>query len=289
MTNTILISYPSGGFGHFIYHALSCHGSNTYKFDHEFKFSSNGNSHSTKFYIKRYYKDPETFEYTVPDAQKISLILCDNGFLNDSLRKIKLRFPKDRIIRLFIDPVVRPAVYTTCVIKAMKSELLLENTNQIEQHWTDAETDYAKRENFTLFYHNWKFGWGPVDGEINVSIKELYLDPVNTISNLIKSIDCEVIDLDGLIALCNEWKHINRQYFEVYDLYTELETALENNTHMDISHVTDLHSQGYINYRLEKKFNITIPVFNYRDWFKNSDQIKDMVRKLHEEKYTSNI
>ena len=49
---------------------------------------------------------------------------------------------------------------------------------------------------------------------------------------------------------------------------------------IDLTEFTSLHDQGYINYRIEKKFNIVIPVYDYRNWFNSTNDIAEMVHKL---------
>lgn len=282
MSNIVLISYPSGGFGHFVYHALTCHGSNTFKTKQDFSFSKTGDSHSTQHYIQTYYKDPDKFEFVVPDQTKTCLILCDNGVNNDSYVKLRKTFPTEQIIRLVIDPDVRPVIYSTCVIKAMRTDIASENAKQVEINWDDSEQDYAKRENFTLMYHQWPYSWGPVDGVLNISIEQLYLDPVSTITDLIHILGDTVEDELGLDSLCAEWKRLNTHYFEPYELWKSIESALDSGINLNLSEVADLHTQGYINFRIEEKYKISIPVFDYRYWFEDTHSISRAVRQIHE-------
>ena len=274
----VLISYPSGGFGNFIFHALTTHADNTFKADNKFKFSLNGNSHSTKKYTA-VYKNFQQYTLIKPDPTKITLVLCDNGINDDSYTQIRNVFPTAEIVRLCIDESVRPVVYQTCIIKAQQSNLLSATDSHVNNNWSDAHEDYARRENFTLLYHNWPFNWNNSIDAINISIEQLIVDPVSTITNLIHSINCNVINLDDLISLCNKWKLANEKYFQIYYDWLKIEQALDNNESINISDISDIHNQGYINYCIEKKFNITIPVYNYKDWFKNTNDIKQLCEK----------
>lgn len=282
MSDVVLISYPSGGFGNFIFHALTCHSSNTFKTDQKFKFSNNGNSHSTIIYTNRYFKDPDTYLLEIPDPSKTTLVLCDNGLDNDSYNKIKQHLPAGKIVRLCIDPAVRPVVYQTYNIKAKCSTIENDISEHVLNNWGDSIHNYSVRENFTLLYHNWPFGWGPVNGVINVSIEKLYLDPVDTICSLIGDIGDTVINKIHLEELCMNWKAANKQYFEIYDQWNSIELSLDNRKVLSLRHITSLHDQGFINYCIEKKYKVTIPVYDYKDWFNDTESILTMVTKLNE-------
>ena len=97
----ILISYPSGGFGHFVYHALTEFANNTYKPDNkDFYFDALGTSHGTVKYIPVYFHDPEDYSYELPDTDLECLLLCDNGIDNDGYKKINEFFPRAKKIKI---------------------------------------------------------------------------------------------------------------------------------------------------------------------------------------------
>ena len=271
----ILISYPSGGFGNFLFHVLTEFADNTYKPDNSnFEFDLVGRSHQTIKYTKIYFHDRD-YTLLLPDTDKECLILCDNGINNDSYAKINTVFHGATIIRTVIDNSVRPIIYKTCVVKAQNSDTIKETKKQVNTNWIDSAKDYSIRENFTLFYHNWPFGWGPMDGCINISIEQLINSPVDTVVKLINAIKGNVLDLDlkSLTELCNNWIVSNQSYFKIYYDWQRINIALDQNRSIDLNNITDLHDQGYINYCLEKKFNYTIPVYDYRNWFQNTLEI----------------
>ena len=279
----ILISYPSGGFGNFIYYMLTEFSSNTYKVDNSnFNFNELGNSHKVNKYIPIWSKDPDYYTLPQINTDKKLLMLCDNGINNDSYEKIKSNIKFDKIVRLNIDYEIRPVIFTTCVIKAMNSDLYSTVADAIKQNWTDSNEDYAIRENFTLLYHNWPFNWSPVKDPtiINVSIKDLIDDPVNTLTVLIKSIGGEVILQRPFKYFCDKWYRANHNFFTIYYNWKDIENSLNSNNSLDLTHITDLHEQGYINYCIEKKYQITVPVYDYKNWFQNTNDIKEMVTAL---------
>jgi hypothetical protein len=146
---------------------------------------------------------------------------------------------------------------------------------------SESAEDYAIRENFTLFYHNWPFKWNTNESAINVSLEKLVTDPVITLIDLINKLDMTVVDHAGLAILCKKWLDANSSYFFVYHKANAIMQALDTKTNIDVSDVTELYQQGYINYCIEAKYHVTIPVYDYKDWFKSTNEIIAMIEKLH--------
>lgn len=280
----ILISYPSGGFGNFLYHVLTEHAAQTVKVDNKFNFNSTGNSHNTNKYTNTYFHEPELYipSITVEPGGNRIVVLCDNGIVNDSYTKVSKVFPNAVIVRAVIDTEIRPVIYQTCIVKAMESSPLEESRNHITTNWTDGNKDYAARENFTLLYHHWPFKWGEVSQKnvVNLSLKKLIDNPSDTILNLIRSIGMTPINDKGLTNLCCDWTSANKKYFKIYHQWKDIERSLITDTLLDLTDITDLHEQGYINYCLERMYNVIIPVYDYRDWFVNTTKIKEMIQCL---------
>ena len=288
--NVILISYPSGGFGNFLYYILSEFADQTIKISsNKLSFNELGDSHNAIKYTNTYFMDPIAYQPTIdldPKNNKI-LVLCDNGINNDQYNKLKPTFPNAKIIRTVIDLAVRPIVYQTCIIKAMRQNFNTEHATHIKNNWVDAIEDYAQRENFTLLYHNWSFGWGHDESVINVSLEKLILNPFNTIKDLISKLDMQLINENQLKTVLAEWYTANKKYFDVYFHSKLILTALKNKENIDISYITDLHEQGYINYCVEKEYNIIIPVYDYRDWFQSTKQLQEAINNINEENLIS--
>jgi hypothetical protein len=279
----VLISYPSGGFGNFLFHVLTEFSDNTHKPPlNQFEFGVNGNSHSTAKYTKIYFHAPDDYETDLPATDKKILILCDNGINNDSYSKIRTTFPTAPILRTVVCKSLRPVIYQTCIIKAKESDVIKENRQQVLDHWTDAVEDYAVRENFTLMYHNWNYGWQRSEepGVINVEIESMINDPVATFTDTIKQLGGRVVQPDQLVKLCQEWQQANSQYFKVYFDWIRINYALDHNESIDLTDITDLHQQGYLNYCIEYKYHVTIPVYTYRNWFQTTADIQEMISCL---------
>jgi hypothetical protein len=279
----ILVSYPAGGFGNFILHVLTEYTKETVKVDARFRFSTNGNSHSTNKYTNIYYHDPGTYipSISVDPKNNRILVLCDNGIINDSYDKLSIIFPNAQIVRVIIDDAVRPIIYKTCITKALLSDVLTETTNQVIDNWGVIE-DYAVRENFTLLYHQWPFHWNASskNNVINVSLENLINNPVDTISETATALGLTIRHKDKLTKFCNEWTMANKQYFEVYTDWAQIDRALTEQKSIPLTHITNIHDQGYINYCIERKFNVIIPVYDYKEWFSNTQEILDMVEKF---------
>lgn len=281
-TDIILVSYPSGGFGNFIYHALTEHAALTVKYSSKFSFSETGNSHGRAHYCNTYYKDPTSYlPSIINDCYGKILVLCDNGILNDSYHKINTVFPNATIVRLVIDKAARPVIYRTMIEKALESNLSVNAEPHIQTNWSDSNEDYATRENFTLMYHSWEYGWeyNTSQNIVNVPLLELITKPTECITKLINKLHDTVIHPARLQELCNTWLTANNKYFAVFYIWQKLNLALDNGTNYQLT-VTDLHDQGYLNYCIESKFNVIIPVYDYKDWFTSSTDIIEMIKCL---------
>lgn len=283
----ILISYPSGGFGNFIYYVLSTFALETVKTNqHNFEFNSAGDSHAAEKYTSIWYKNPINYAANTsidPENSHI-LVLCDNGINDDGYTYIRKVFTNAKLVRLTISDSVRPVIYKTCVYKAMQSDLFAENLSHIEKNWLDADKVYSQRENFTLMYHNWPFGWSDKTGDVNVDIENLIKFTKNTIIGLIDSLNLTACNLQKLDQVIENWHAANKKYFEIYQHAELIIQALKNKINISLEHITDLHDQGYINFLVEKHYNVIIPVYDYRNWFANTDQILNAIQSINEEK-----
>lgn len=287
----VLISYPSGGFGHFLFHILTGFCKETVKaYNTEFKFSEHGDSHATKLYTETFFKDPDEYFTEIAAPYSVGskiLVLCDNGINHDSYSKILKTFPNGTIVRTVIDYDIRPVIYQTCIVKAKKDDLLDTNSDHVKDHWTDSDEEYAIRENFTLLYQNWPFGWEPIDGVINFSLEGLITNPVSSIEWLSDKLNLTIQNREQLEDLCSEWVKTNKSFFAVYYNWQDISRALEANTDISLDHITNLHDQGYINHRIEQKYNVIIPVYDYRDWFKTTGDILKMVHNVQNKNFNS--
>jgi hypothetical protein len=281
----ILISYPSGGFGNFLYHVLTEHANQTVKIkNNNFEFSLTGNSHSTNKYNNVYQNNCDSYSsillLDVDITNKKILVLCDDGINNDSYDQHRQFFPNATIVRIIINPLVRPIVYQTCVVKAMQSTTLHETQSHVKKNWIELDEDFAVRENFTLLYHNWPFKWYKNDNCVNLDLEFLITNPFKSILWLLEQLKMQIINEHSLKQTLKKWLEKNSQYFQIYHDREKINSALDHNQHIDLTHITSLHDQGYINYWVEQKYNITIPVYDYKSWFKNTRELQTVIKKL---------
>ena len=106
------------------------------------------------------------------------------------------------------------------------------------------------------------------------------LNPVESLVELIVRLGFSPINVNKLKDLCDTWKIANQKYFQIYFEWQNINNALDSNTDYNLDSITSLNDQGYINYCIEKKYNVTIPVYDYRNWFKTTDEIVSMLKIL---------
>lgn len=136
--NIIVIMYPTGGYGNFLYKVLTDYLEHTVKIeDPDFTFSESGNSHKSKKYTEifdlgsaYYEKRLKTFSYdyrildeTVLDQiqmGKLIVVLADTGNLGDNVNFIRRYFPHAKIIRIYAESFKEKfIVWQNCVNKVL--------------------------------------------------------------------------------------------------------------------------------------------------------------------------
>lgn len=294
----ILISYPTGGFGNFIYHVLTEFADQTIKINNDhFNFSDLGNSHSTAQYTDSFWHEPDDY---VPKIQKgldihnkKILVRHDPGWelsAGPIYEKTNKIFPNATIIRTVVnDDIIGFLIYEIGLTKTTDKKIFVDIDNFIA-NWDQPKEDYAWREFYTLSYKELKSnkiflnltGWSAINEQrmVNLSLKDLINDPYNCLVNLIKTLGMTVIKQDSLRDLCAVWLEKHSAYFYRYKLWDTIRECIESEKNLDISHITDLQTQGYINYCVEEKFNIVIPPYDYKNWFQSTNEIKKMIGKI---------
>jgi hypothetical protein len=296
--NIILISYPPGGFGNFLYYVLTEFADDTVKISNNanFSFDKTGNSHLTIKYTRVYVHNSDYYNATLTqDADifnKRVLVLADHGDNNTDHDYVKTKsfFPNAQILRVCVDQNTRHIVRHAIIEKGAGKNYEEENLKHAEQHWGKTLTDADLRENYTLMFHHHASDniaqdlnqWNKVDCQnvINLCLADLIRDPVNCITDLIKQLKMQVVDSNRLKELCNQWQNKNKKYFSSFECWAQIQDSLNNNTNVSLSHVTSIYDQAYINYRLECLYNIVIPVYDYRHWFGDVFAINHMIDKL---------
>lgn len=280
--NIIAISYPPGGFGHFIYYVLTHYFKETVKVDDSaFAFSSTGDSHASRKYVPTWtprHTYTPNISTSINEHDRI-VVLCDHGWNHSSAQDIWKDFPNAHMIRMVIDTDAEPVIYHTYTNKTGNG---FDHAQHVITHWTEGAEAWAQRENFTLWYHSRPFAFGPIaDSQVvNLNISQLLTAPAENILSVGSELGLTAIDSNGLIDFCNEWLTSQQKYCNIFLMWHRITHALDNKINLDLSTVQDLHDQGYINYRIEQRYNLEIPVYDYRDWFADTDQMQEMIRLI---------
>lgn len=200
----ILITYPPGGFGNFVYHLLTEFAEQTVKPNNStFAFSKAGNSHSTKKYTVSYSHNPLMYrpyiDSDVDTVDKKILVLVDNEWHDNEYTKLREVFPNAKIVRMCSEPSIYPVV---CALVTAKTQGIDANLY--------CPPDYKGAGKFA-----------PIESAnvVNVAIRDFILDPVETFYKLTQGLGLTVINTKQLHTLIAEWRTTHRLYF--IDLYKE--------------------------------------------------------------------
>jgi hypothetical protein len=201
--NCIVIMYPTGGYGNFLYYLLSEHLESTVKSKSElWEFSSNGHSHQYPKHVEEFQlglcvanKNVKEFAYNynilnstaqeqIQQGKKF-LVLADVGNTGDNIKFLKRYFPKATIIRTFAESFdEKLIVWTNCMTKlnlplypgsimpkigvaqwANKSIEHIDDNDAVDCMLNFFQTDFDK---FGKFFNK------PVDNAINVPITSFF-------------------------------------------------------------------------------------------------------------------
>jgi hypothetical protein len=282
--NIIVIHYPPGGFGNFIFYILTEFANETVKSNNSnFKFGADGNSHLQKKYTNTYFHNPEVYipaiSKFVNTQDRIILVLSDNGFENESLDQQHVVFPNAKFIKVVLDDLSMAVCYKTLQVKAMLNPEF-GNGQEIIDHFGKNIVDYEIRKHYSTMYHNWTLKWNIGDpSAITLLLTDLISDTYNSLTNLISSLGLTLIKSTELKDLCSQWQEVHTDFFKIYHQWQEINSALDNNQNIILDKL-NLHDQGYINCCIEKKYSVTIPIYEYRNWFTSTEEIQEMLKCL---------
>lgn len=243
-SNCIVVMYPSGGYGNFLYYLISEHLESTVKSNNvDWKFDSTGNSHQypkhTESFLlgEAYYKGSlGTFDYQyritdqsiIPQISqgKHLVVLGDVGNKGDNVRFLKSYFPQSKIVRIFAETFLQKLiVWTNCmtktgpdlVSKVYPGSIL---TAQGIAAWANKDvddiTDSDAVDCMTYFFQT-DFGpYGkmfskPSPGVINLSVDNFFDSEriFQAVKYLAEELETTVIDQSKLRAIADEF--IRRQ------------------------------------------------------------------------------
>ena len=241
--NCILVMYPTGGYGNFLYCLLNEHLGSTVKLNHcnwSFKY---GNSHSYPKYTESFMLGEATWEGTLKSfsynynvlsaeaAEQINqdkqfVVLADVGNKGDNVKFLRRYFPNSKIVRVYAETFVEKLIlWTNCMTKStaqtrnslypgsiLTSEGIATWTNQPIDSITDSNAVDCMVNFFqTDFGIYGKMFSKPVADVVNVPIKSFF--SANSIHQAVEHVAVELgtqcTEQVKLTQLANEF--INQQ------------------------------------------------------------------------------
>jgi len=242
--NCVVIMYPTGGYGNFLYYLLSEHLANTVKIkQNNFEFSDSGNSHAVPKYteifwlgkyqverrLKEFKYDYGIEEQYLPQVEAGAkfLVLGDMGNLADNVVFLRRYFPNATIIRTYAESFDEKVIlWANCVNKAYnldhdpiyKDSLhtasgIAQFCNKRVDQITDQDAVDCMLNFFATDFDPFgRFFNSPVDGVINIPLhnfftKDSLLEMCLSIANQLNTHLIRVTDLADTID-----NFLNRQY-----------------------------------------------------------------------------
>ena len=264
------IHYPAGGFGHYMLQMSSLCFESVFCPQDTTDFSKDGNSHGYPEHCKIWFQlDPYEYVPNYDFGDKVAITLIDSGIHDDEHRH------KPNTIRMCIDTDAVSIVWQTCREKA--------NLGSLNEH---QGIDWEHREKYSLLYHNmhkdpsfYLNNFKPHRDCININISDLVFEPNRVVAILEKHFG--TCDQEKFNTLHNEWYSANAKYFRAQKLVNAVKISLAGGNDFEFEQDYSLHDQGYLIYWLERQYNIQeIPPWDYKDWFKNTQEVKDCLNSI---------
>ena len=241
--NAIVVMYPTGGYGNFLYMLLSNYLENTVKLPGHFEFSKTGNSHAVRRHVEPFclgdQKSNLHYTYSVnPEAEeqikqgKKFLVLGDMGNRGDNTNFLKRYFTNAAIVRVhaasFEEKLI---VWANCIFKAYRSEVdpiypgaLI--THKGIQAWAGRQdiTDQDAVDcmaNFFLqnFQPYGQYFNQPRDDVINVAIREFLSEDsiVAMVQRVANELSTQLINEADLRAMANRFISTQKSFMLLTD------------------------------------------------------------------------
>lgn len=272
------IHYPPGGFGHFILQMASICFDDVFCPQDYSSFDNNGNSHEYPLHVKMWYKSRPFDDKRYYDfGDKIGICLIDSGSHDHKHRDIP------NTVRMCIDRDAYSIVMQTCRDKAEQS-----TSNYKLSEFNFTGEPWEIREHYSLAYHYqdtdgidaWLQHWKPVEGCTNINVSDLFFNPVKVVRQLEPIYG--TCDWKKIHKLWQEFMPANEKYYRAQQLVNQVRHALQSGYDFEFTKEYSLHDQGYLTYWLERQYNIKeIPPYDYRNWFKNTQEIRTCLKLIH--------
>lgn len=235
--NCVVLMYPTGGYGNFLYYLLSVHLANTIDLNFKnFAFGKDGNSHNFPKYTEIFdltKKNLKEFKYTYNVADeympqiisgKKFLVLADVSNLGDNVRFLKKYFTQAKIIRTYAKSFEEKfLVWYNCISKTSIAEKIykdsLHTQSGIAQFVNKDENEITDLDAINCDLNFFKNNFAPfgnffnqeVDGAINVPISNFFNTEgiVDMCQTIAVNLNTQVVNLDQL--RCTADKFISLQ------------------------------------------------------------------------------
>lgn len=262
--------YPSGGFGHFVNAILSLHGNNFARPTKSVVFGKTGDLHQLDLVLPKYFHNQQ-YQLPLTDSNKNYSVLVDNGINDESMNFKKVFTDSAKIVKICYDDHSWPIIAKTLINKAMKTEL--DSELSLGSDWP-VQCPWAIREKYFLYLrdHPLRKCWHSDPTVFSLSIDTLlnYRDLKNSLATF--RIECSNFENLHHSMLLN-----NLSYLSGVRYADSVISAIHNNVHMSLDHITDLWDQAVINYFIQHNFNFEVPANTYANWFSNTSEIIKLI------------
>lgn len=236
--NAIVVMYPTGGYGHFLYMLLSNYLENTVKLQSHFEFSKTGNSHAVLKHVEPFLlgqqKSALHYAYEVyPAAEeqikqgKKFLVLGDVGNQGDNTKFLKRYFTNATVIRVYAESFdEKLIVWANCMFKAYRSDVDQPYPGALITH--KGIQSWAGQENITdqdavdcmadFFLKNFEpYGQyfnQPRDDVINVAIREFFSEDsiVDMVQRIANELNTQLINESDLRSIAKKFISLQQSF-----------------------------------------------------------------------------
>jgi hypothetical protein len=271
--NILCIWYPSGGFGHFINGVVTLHGQDFVRpHNSKLEFGADGNSHALKLVAPKYFHDPEKYNF-VFDSKKTYSVLIDNGINNES-KRFSTIIPQSKILKICYSDYSWPILSRTMIEKAMTTDFDQQVPIDLNV-WPDC-SQWAMREKYFLFLrdHPLRRAWRHDSDCYNLDVEDLL-----NYQRLYEKLTNFNNDLDEFESVWTQWYECNKIYINPTLVAHKILQQVTQDTHIDLSSITDVWTQSVVYYFIWLKYNFEVTHNDYSNWFTSTKDIAIMLKK----------
>ena len=270
----LLVHYPAGGFGHFLYYLLTQHAKETVSIPSFLRFSDTGDAHRQYRYLPDYTHDWRPgFSYELKSMlplseSSIKVLPCDNA-INANMTNMKKNFPNARILRVCVESESRLTLLKLNVQKALRLSVIdwvtrdvLPNLVSVEpinfSQWVIHKAIWRSADEYYVKWHPLR------DTTItNLSLTNFLLDPIKEFERVCSHLNLTVVNRDKLVSTIDQWKEIHTEYLRLPVDWKRIEYALDHGENLDLEFLDDWYARANVLYNVCKKYNLRVPVTTF--------------------------